>query len=618
MGLLNKLFSYSPSGAFSFQFFRRNELNGKSVLGARLTKEIYFLLAPEEYTMSEGYKVSVTKTIDGAWIDDFGNDFKKISLSGSLFSFYFGSPNTRTSGGVIADVVASGKKIAETFTGIAGIDEFFRLRWVLSRMRETTDYSQEDADILKRFPDLAGIKAFKNDLAKENIEKLTYKDYGIVYRDYDDNNQFEVIIDDFQFSRSKEDPFTVNYKLEMTATRQYASLSKTFGRLGKGIKETFKQTVSNFVDAVDVAYDIIDEIVTIPISFVTTVNSIKNQTLVVRDHAVQMARGIKNDWQTFVADAKGLEESTIIAIEELVNSTTQILITDLENDNADLDDNTMIIYNALLNIKTQMITAQGLGVYSSNSVSENLLFLDNAQVDDSEFSVESTDSDSNNIVEANLLHYTIKQGDNLLSLSNDFYNDITKSHVIGQMNNLVNSDFDDDTLVGVVIKIPYTNKGRTNSGTDNNLVYSRITDRSTPKERQTQTLGVDIKLPSDRGIIADSVGDIAIIYGEQTYNANVNDRLKFGQGSLSELHPYWGSIIDVGEVPTEFQLITILREIETQASNDPRTVYAYIKQEGLSIEKDTLKVQLVLKPITGSESIVTVNDIISGQFNPGA
>ena len=108
MAFVGDLFKYTPTGAFSFAIHPRNPLTGKA--SPIPVYESFFLLPPESYSMKEGYKVTVNKTINGAWVDDFGNDVKKISLKGSLYSYYFGVPATKF-GGVFNNLIKTGRDI---------------------------------------------------------------------------------------------------------------------------------------------------------------------------------------------------------------------------------------------------------------------------------------------------------------------------------------------------------------------------------------------------------------------------------------------------------------------------------------------------------------------------
>ena len=193
--VVNSAFGFS--GIFSFEFRTRNPKTNQ--LGAWLS-EFFFLLPPEEYSIQEGYKATITKTISDAWVDDFGNDIKQIKLSGSLYSYYLGN-------------TLNNEKIPIN-TGISGLDEIFKLRYIVSRFRDPYTINNESS-LKSAFPEINSLMAIIT------TSKPTYDNIGIIYHDYDDNNHYEIIFTNFTMSRSKNDPYTINYVIEMKTLKEH-------------------------------------------------------------------------------------------------------------------------------------------------------------------------------------------------------------------------------------------------------------------------------------------------------------------------------------------------------------------------------------------------------------
>ena len=611
MSFVNKMFKYDPTGSFSFEFFKR--ISDSTELGDSLY-EHYFLLPPEEYSMQEGYKVTLNKTVGGGWVDDFGNDFKKIKLSGSLFSFYFGSPNKKTS-----SILNDFNQAISGFTGHAGIDEFLLLRFLVSRLRDEKDPSIP-AKLLFNFPKLSSIKA-----ALLMMDGWNWETMGVVYHDYDDDNHYEVIFDDFSFSRSKDDPFTVKYNIEMTAIAQQKSDLKMFGKIGAGVKETFNSWVKSSKDTFSSMLEILDsilvdtkEISRVPLQFYQDLISLKDTMNSFADDIENFAKGVKNDYKNVQSVAKINADNVASKKDILINQNSQITMNDLENDTEDLPDNILDTYNSLIQSQETYIGLISLDVYANDSTVESIVLQDDAQVEDTDFNSENVNEEKKNLTEITYYYHTVEQDETLFSIAKKFFGTYLKSQIIGQVNNLKNEDFNDDALVGSVIKIPILNRNKGQLNTNYNLVYTKINQLSSPRERQLRILGTDIKLDFERGFVADSLGDLSIEYGENAYVENISDRLSFFRGSLSELHPEWGLSLLTGNIFSSIMFRKILDSITNQIEIDPRTQYVYIEEDKIDIDGDTLRIPARIKPLTGSETILDIGKIIPGQLLQGA
>ena len=490
--------NYQPTGAYSFELYKRNA-NTRQLVEPMLV-ESFFLLPPDEYSMEEGYKMNITKTIAGAWIDDFGNDLKKITLTGSLYSFYFGSPATaaKQTGSFLGDYAADalnnvkeiGKKAVEAvpflpgLTGIYGIDEFFKLRYIINRFRERKaaskyvgirwDLSFTEKQLMKKFPALSQFITLK--------AQPTYDNFGFVFNDYDDGNHFEVVFNNFKATRNKADPFTINYIIEMTTLREKSGAIKFVGPLGANVKETYNLILKNLKDTFDLVLGEIKEITDIPDSIAESYNSFVGFLDTLDILWGDFLGKSRDDFPALVSTATEAKELTDALIQDWVSAVMQVSMADIEDETAELAVEMLEQYNLLKQMKSTLVGIQGLSVYSGNTEKVKVFDGEESELNTSDIPIEVEETDDNRTSEKEILFYVVKQGENLTKLSNLFYGDYTKENIIGEVNDLKTSDFYNDAMVGETIKIPLL-ESISLTGSQGNLVYSKITARSIIRER---------------------------------------------------------------------------------------------------------------------------------------
>jgi LysM repeat protein len=617
------LAKYTPSGAFSIEIAKRDPVTGGKS-GTALA-ESFFLLPPESQTVEEGYKVSVTKTINGAWIDDFGNDIKKISIQGSLWSYYFGLPNSTgnaagTFGGQFLSTASKtitdfGQNAIAPVTGVSALDEFFKLRYIVSRFREEekSKNSKEFSALASVFPELARLKE-----AISETRKPSYKDFIFIYHDYDDGNHFDVIFEKFSATRSKEDPFNVVYNIEMTGIKNTDGGLNTFGKLGRGIKETGLSIARASLETFQNSLDLFEQEASIPIqvkeSFDSVISSASNHAALWQT----FVDGIKNDWDSLIANSKTLKEDFQKAREEYLGFYG-VSQSDLAAENVEVPEDALLVYNTLQKMDNMLTVISGFDRYGGNNTKATYFSEeDTPSIKDIDFGSEtqdggSTEASQNQEQSVDFIYYIVEANDTLAKIANKFYGDYTKAELIGQINELDNDDFFNDALLGQSIKIPLLGNP-VEVGTDTNLVYVKVTPLSSAAERQTQVLGTDINLSEDREIVVDGTGDIRSVNGVDGLEANLNDRIEYPQGTLGVLHVNWGFSGSIGEIPQEIAFEKIISNLENQLNADPRVVLAYVKRSESTLEGDVLSIPTFIKTITGNETIIDPGKLVSGNF----
>lgn len=230
---------YETNKSYSFEFIQRK--TGKSI------NEVFLLLPPAEYSLSQGYKVNVNQTAAGAYIDDFGNGFKKISLNFDIWFYWIDEQQTKAPDALNSakSLINAGANLLESgsrkllneenmYDMLSGLDEFFKLRYLFSEARDQSLLTENDAHIhpmeaefmLKNKYKSTGMDTLS---AYAKAYALNYQDIQVIYHDYDERHHYEVVVDQFEFSRSKEDPWSFKLKIELTALKPFYMQSSVKG-----------------------------------------------------------------------------------------------------------------------------------------------------------------------------------------------------------------------------------------------------------------------------------------------------------------------------------------------------------------------------------------------------
>lgn len=194
---------YEATGAYSFEFRER---------GGDTITEIFFMLPPENVSVSEPQRSALTKTLTGGYLADYGNEFKEVSVQGQSHFYYVGTPRTARNYG------RSFEATPEDF--IDGFSEFLKLRFMLARYRDYT--MTEDSKVLapdfsqKELADVAALKAFVEESVDDGDGVLADR-VEVVWHDYDYDDHFLVKVDGFRIDRGKDDPWTIKYDFKLIA-----------------------------------------------------------------------------------------------------------------------------------------------------------------------------------------------------------------------------------------------------------------------------------------------------------------------------------------------------------------------------------------------------------------
>lgn len=199
--------NYDPTGVYSFEF--KSSGNGKTIA------EIFFILPPESVKVTEPQRSELIPTLTGGYYVDYGNEFKDIVVSGSSHFYYAGS--TRNPSKEFRSVSLLGLD-----DYIDGYTEFLKLRFMLSRYRDYT-LTRDGKLTAPNFSgkQLASTRALKDFVSNQTVEEGALSDQiDVIFHDYDYDDHWYVRIDSVSFNRSKDDPWTVVYNIDMQAYEQ--------------------------------------------------------------------------------------------------------------------------------------------------------------------------------------------------------------------------------------------------------------------------------------------------------------------------------------------------------------------------------------------------------------
>lgn len=605
MGLINfainNLEAYEPEGIFSFEFIDKNTQN--------TITEVFFLLPPESYSISCNYRVNVTKTLTDYYVDDFGNDAKDINISGSLYSYWFSTlPSLKNKRGIsnfttkiknkatgfvqtigsalqgnVAGVVSGGISLTDQFLGgllqdkeLSGLQEFFKLRYIIDRFRDKYDFR----NIPRGIPGIAELEPYAA------AGKKLYNDIQIIYHDYDDYNHYEVIIESFNFSKSKDDPFTMLYSIKMKGLDThypFGTLTGATGYIQKKEKpsdwlESLKTNITAELEN-SLGISAVQETAEIISQLADSIGS--QQVAAATENFLNEVDRVKELYDVEIEDNESISKMNLQA-EELTKQTNNYedeIINNLGinyNDylNGDID---IVDYENVKSLKT----VNSLKLYSSQSKMSNKLVQDESQY--------------------NSINYKINSDDTLTKLSVKFFGAAGFEQLIGEINNINDKQLANIENEGKNIIIPIKN---TDVATrDDNLIYYK----KDYKKRDynffiNSQLGIDISLPLE----PTGLGNLKLISGENNFIEQTKRRFKWEKGSLNPINIFWGLKIPVGNIPTNLLIEKLTSYIIDQAKQDIRT--KEIKIEDLIIKGSRIEFYVEIKNIaTESPKSILIN-----------
>ena len=542
---------FSFTGLYSFEFVDKRR---------HTIEEVFLLLPPKGKNVSEPTRASTVPTLGGNYIIDGGNATKTITLTGELFFPYVGSPDN---------------PVSRDSTGLQntlnGMEEFFKLRWMLIRYR---DYTMTDNGRLTVPDNIQAVSTEINNIYRRMSKKVKskegvlYDEVQLIFHDYDMDDHYFCRVDSFASNQVESKHLGVEYTITLechkpdlkkrnTAPEIKTETTQEINYINTQLSEIDLSTVFDNIQN-EVGYNV--DIVTYYSNLTSCLAAIDTE-----NDSIQAGQAVPSiNLPIYVTNAIENTEKALDNFLDVFLSPEQR--TSYLNSDVTIDD---ILSIDLLNYYNSL-QQMDIILTSMDGVLKSIVKVDtirySASADDYTLTEEQFESGSNYMVEneVSFIYYTVLQGDTsriiaLRELGNQ--NDFVK---ILQLNDITENDFIDGTLIGTKIKIPM-NLSVLSRGSDN-LVYE--TDYN---DSEKFLFGIDLATGLNNELLLSATGDLLGLIGiENVYN-NIESRLENTKGSLNVFNPDWGTVqIGDGSAPFLVQVQRYLADVTNQIQTDPR------------------------------------------------
>jgi hypothetical protein len=556
------------TGLYSFEFVDKNK---------NTITEIFFMCPPKRKSVEEPTRSTTVPTLGGNYNNDAGNATKNITISGDLFFQYIGSPDNPIA-----------RFNTDLENQIDGLNEFFKLRWMLISYRDYTLTPNAKLKSPTALMNLSGEIASLYSAVSERLSKKAgalYDEIQLIFHDYDMDDHYYCRVDNFSSNQDDTRYNAINYTINIEC---YEPNSKQiFKSQTKKPTNELVNIISNQITDLNFdgkLEDIQDEI-GYNIDFLLTSLTIQNvlDSIQTENDAIQAGESTAS---TLLPDLTStLLESNTTALTEFISTFLSPAQKTLY-DTGDLSFESvigidlMIFYNVLQ--KITLIGNSLQGVLNSIIQQEELRYYSNA--DKYTITEEQFDEDDDNKVENDIsfYFYTVQKGDTAKIIANRELQDPEKAANILQINNITENDFIDETIIGDKIKIPIL--GAALARGDDNLVYE--TDQTNTEKF---LYGTDLKTGINDELLLSADGDLRSFTGADVVVANLEKRITRRKGSLNIFHPGWGTNpVDDGNAPLMVRIERYLNDLSEQINSDPRVNYSKLNLEKLQFEGETL------------------------------
>lgn len=555
--------------------------------------EIFFMIPPKTKSVSEPTRSTTVPTLGGNYNNDAGNGTKNITLTGDLYFPYIGSPDN---------------PVARDNTGLAntidGLNEFFKLRWMLVRYRDYTMTKRGTLQVpVSVLPFSGEIGALYSKISKNLSSKIgaLYDEIRVIFHDYDMDDHWFCRVDNFSSSQSDAKYLAISYSIniecyEPAGRNSYMSVTQS--------RKSTNELVNNIANQLN-AVNFSDQFASVQseigynAAFISTSVEIEEIISDIQDENELIQAGRSTALTLLPEYVNILFKATDLALQEFKNTFLSDEQKALYNAGTlTLDDivspDLLTFYNTLQKIKIFGESLQG----ALNSIiqQEEIRFFANAN--NYTLTEDQFDNTDKNAVENNtqFFYYTVLAGDTSRIIALRELHDSEKFINILQVNNISENDFIDGLLVGTQIKIPLLAGGITRG--DDNLVYE-----SNPANIQSFLFGSDIATGINNQILLSGTGDLQALTGVENVIENIENRLNSRKGSLNVFSPNWGSIaIDDGNAPMLVKINRYLTDVLDQIQADPRVDNVKMDLSQLKFKGETISVPIKVS-FVGSEDV---------------
>ena len=490
------------------------------------------IIPPENIEIDEPQRIAYTKTFGGIFIDDYGADQIKISISGH-------TGNTR-----LKKTFVPSDTVARVPEKMNGQDGFFYFRDKLMRYKnQLKNYDKYEMIIY----DLSLIPEKYNTPDGLNLNYIT--------------EGYVVNLDRFKMTRNKEKPLFFNYSIEMTVTRPLGTPLPTYAN-PTNIAEAFTlitairkslNTIKSILGRAKNIKDKIENYITLVGQVDDQLKAFYNQTVDILTYPASLCKLALSTSKDLVDSIQGLGENgaanigivledywSIIQMAQGMNQTTAALVTKSKEPNSYANS-----FVARTSVDLTAVDAS-ISKYEGLTDLQTEIFSDVSNVDTSKENVLST---------YGYALVTVTAETSLESLALEYYGDPSLQEIIALYNKL---DGVEDLEIGSVIRIPVLSQFVSVPG---NYIYSSFIN---------DVFGSDIKLDQYYNPVVGESGDFLSISDTLNVIQALNLRLNEELGTRLRLIVYGIKGAVGGPANSTSPIAYIVNNIKDSVLQDPR------------------------------------------------
>jgi nucleoid-associated protein YgaU len=565
--LIKKIYNeVSLTGLYSFEFVDDKR---------KTITEIFFMQPPKQKSLEEVTRSSVVPTLTSNFVLDAGNGTKRLNISGNLWFVTVGSPD---------NPVAS--EPGDLPNQIDGLNEFFKLRWMLIRYKDYTMTRKGRMTIptspMAFSPQLNALysKIKDGDALADKV--------SLVFHDYDMDDHYYVKISSFMASQSSDDYLSVDYSISGECYERYNISSQAQAKIKKTEKEEVEAISKRLAE----------------VNFSEKLAAVESQ-LGYNNPVFEPSLNLGDDIESIIAENTNIQtgKSTIFDsmlelidiakqhIEDIQVNFLDIYVIDKDAFSAGMttlesyvDVDMLAFYNDTQKIK--MIIEGMAGIIGATPKQDDIVFYENADtytLTEEQFTAEELLKIQST---STFVYHVLKQGETFRSLAVRYYGEAEKATAILQANNISQNELIDENYVGSVLKIPIQTDGIARSA--KNIVYD---GELSPENLENFLHGRDIML-QDGKLLPSAMGDMRTVEGSENTLQALDRRMDTAKGALNIYNTDFGLLsIDDGNLPFLVKLSRYLDDMVFQFQADPRVASVQMLLDTLELKGEKISIK---------------------------
>jgi hypothetical protein len=477
------------------------------------------VLPPQQMSVKEKQRVTITKTFGNAFIDDYGPDNKEITIRGisgtsSVFPTY--SPSGVSSG--TGTEFQTWKTMQETLgspasggTGYNGRSAFYTFRDTIMRYKEkfTADYDKKELHVYDLY----------------------------------DEQAYKCVLLDFTLDRSADKPFYYTYSISLFV---YEDL------MGKN---AFKPTPIPVGGNITSIFDNLDGLLQWTKDFAAPFRQLSS-SLALIENTLKL---IKGRWDTSLSDLRFVIESPLKLTQQMLQLCLDVgkLVGDAyEEGRMVVQDYTSFI-ETIQGMVSNTLHMYGIAISTQSTQSNTIAVSEDKGIATSEESAGPNDrsSETNTFTYYGYIIRTLSAGDTLQGLALTYLGDPSLWVFIASINGIQGNE-DLTSMETIYIPIPVE------AGSAKDLFVLSEDPKRDP-------FGADIRIDSNGNIIISEGGDLALVYGLTNLVQAINIRMQTSPGSLIRQTAY-GLLSTPGDAGTEAALSYVRTAFRSSLIADTR------------------------------------------------